>query len=111
MSFQSMYELASDPTFMMRNRACCVQQSQQAGVGDANPQAKALANGVLKDDGPYISVFVQLCAAFPGNAEKVETPSGVDQSLITDADLTAQTQANWPTVAALYFDDTGAPIT
>jgi len=34
----------------------------------------------------------------------------IDQSLVLDADLLSLTQANFPTVAALYFDSEGTPI-
>jgi hypothetical protein len=55
--------------------------------------------------------FNRLAAAGPGIADKADNGDGtVDQSKVTDADLLSLTQANWPTVAGLYFQEDGSPI-
>jgi hypothetical protein len=65
---------------------------------------------VLRGDPAVFDTFVRLNAAGPGIADKVATGDGIDQSLCTDADLLSLTQANWPTVADLYYAADGTPI-
>ncbi len=110
MSYQSQAQLENDPEFQQRTRSVCV---QQAGTfrNDARPSWVAVANGILKDEGGLWACFNRLDAGGPGIADKVEQPNGgIDQSLATDDDLLSLTQANWPTVAALYFNEDGTPI-
>jgi len=96
MSYQAQAELEMDPDFRERNRACCVQQASQQF-------SDHIADAVLKDDLGVTSTFIRLAAAGPGIAEKAQNPDGsVDQSRVTDADILALAQANWPTVAELY---------
>lgn len=108
MSYQSQGQLENDPEFQLRVRASCL---QQGSLAYEVPAQQALADGVLRDAGGYWVCFNRLAAAGPGIAEKAETPDGVDQSLVLDADLLALTQANWPKVSDLYFDAEGNPLT
>lgn len=110
MSYEAQAQLELDHDFQVRVRSCCV---QQAGTfkDDQRPAWAALADGVLRDDGGYISTFVRMDAAGPGIADKVDNGDGtVDQAKVTDADLLSLTQANWPTVAGLYFAEDGTPL-
>jgi hypothetical protein len=51
-----------------------------------------------------------ICAG-PGFDTTVDNGDGtIDSSKVTDEDMLAQCQAMIPKVAALYYDDTGAPI-
>jgi hypothetical protein len=86
---------------------------QQAEIfkDDARPAWVAVAEGVMRDDGGLVLTFVRLNAAGPGIADKADNGDGtVDQAKITDADLLSLTQAQWPTVAGLYFTEDGSPI-
>lgn len=111
MSYETQAALETDPDFQRRNRAAITQEASRL-LGDENtmPQDEAAAEAVLRNDPGPAQAFIRLAAAGPGIADKVDTGDGIDQSLVTDADLLSLTQANWPTVAALYFDDAGAPL-
>jgi hypothetical protein len=109
MSYQSQAQLQQDPAFAGRVDAA---NTQQAAVyrNDARPAFVALADAIMRGDTPPAAAMRRLDAAGPGIAEKVETGDGtIDQSLVTDADLLSLTQANWPTVAELYFEPDGSP--
>lgn len=99
MSFESIDQLTQDPLFAGRVRACAVQQAETF-KDDARPDFVALADDQLTGGTTYLA-FVRIVAAFPGLAEQPE---------ITDGDILSQVQANWPTVAGLYFDAEGNPL-
>jgi hypothetical protein len=109
MSYQSQAELENDAWFQQRNRAVCIQQAYSF-KDDQRPSWVAVAEGILRDEGGIWPCFNRLAAGGPGIADKAETPEGIDQSLVTDADLLSLTQANWETVAGLYFNEDGTPI-
>jgi hypothetical protein len=107
MSYLSIDLLTFDNGFNRRVRSCCVEQAQTF-ASDTRLDIAALGNEELRGGGPTTLAFVRIMAAFPGIAERITLPDGtVDQSLIDDADILAQVQANWPTVAALYWDPDG----
>ena len=68
----------------------------------------AVADACLAGNGEIYNAFVRIAAAGPGFAAAAGDPP--DQAAIADADILASVQAAWPTVAGLYFDETGAPI-
>lgn len=104
-------QLEQDPTFQLRIRAVNTEQSQ-IFIDDGRPDIAACAKAVLRDDSGPGATLLRLAAAGPGIADKVSTGDGtIDQSLVTDADLLALTQANFPHTAALYFNTDGSPIT
>lgn len=116
-TYAVMDRLANQSDFNPRVAMCCVEQSE-VFINDARPQFVALAQALLKADGPIQYAFVRICAAGPGMAAKADTGESndtgqpiIDQSQISDGDILAAVQADFPTVAALFFDDTGAPIT
>lgn len=109
MSYQSQAQLVQDSAFYGRVTSSCVQQAAQFKT-DADPANVAVADQCQKGRGDIYQAFTRLAAAGPGIADKVETPDGIDQSLVTDADLLSLTQANWPVVAGLYFNSDGTPI-
>jgi hypothetical protein len=109
MSYHAQALLEQDPTFQGRTRSVAVQQAETF-KNDQRPAYVAVAEGILRDEGELWPCFNRLAAAGPGIADKVTTPEGIDQSLVTDADLLSLTQANWPNVAALYFTEDGSPI-
>lgn len=109
MSYHAQAQLENDPTFQQRNRAVCIQQAE-AFRSDQRPAWVATAEGVLRDEGGLWPTFNRLAAGGPGIADKAATADGgVDQSKVTDADLLSLTQANWPVVAGLYFQEDGSP--
>lgn len=98
MSFEDIDHLTQDSAFAGRVRACAVQQAETY-KDDARADFVALANDQLTGGATYLA-FVRIVAAFPGLAEAEE---------ITDGDILSQMQANWQTVAALYYDAEGNP--
>lgn len=99
MAFEDIDQLTNDAIFGGRVRACAVQQAETF-KDDARPDFVALANDQLLGGTTYLA-FVRIIAAFPGLAEADE---------IADGDILSQTQANWQTVAGLYFNDDGTPV-
>jgi hypothetical protein len=108
MSYQSQADLEHDSDFQGRVNSATFQQAN-VYKDDQRPDFVALSNGILVGNYTYSSTFVRLAAAGPGIAEKAETPNGIDQTLVTDGDLLALTQANFPTVVELFFNEDGTP--
>lgn len=107
MSYQAQFQLSNDSDFNGRSQAAAAQQAETY-INDTRLDIVALADAVLKADLDILSAFVRANAAGPGIAEKVDLGDGtIDQSLATDADLLSLTQANWPTIAGLYFNADG----
>lgn len=110
MSYQSINQLTSDIDFGGRSTAAATQQSETY-KDDARPAFVALAHAMLRGTSGPTWAFIRMNAAGPGIGEKVDTGDGtIDQSLVTDEDLLSLTQANFPTVADLYFNEDGTPI-
>jgi hypothetical protein len=110
MSYQAQDQLTNDVTFSGRVRSCCVQQAETF-KDDARPAWVAVANACLQGDGLITNAFIRIEAGGPGIADKADNGDGtIDQAKITDADLLSLTQANWPVVAGLYFNEDGTPI-
>lgn len=102
MSYQSIAQLTKDPDFIDRSNACATQQAD-IYKDDANPEFAALAGEVVKGSAGPLATFVRMAAAGPGVGDRVDVGDGtIDQTLVTDADLLALTQANWPEVAKLF---------
>jgi hypothetical protein len=102
-------QLAADTDFQSRTRACCTQQADTF-KDDARADIAALATDILRLSGGPLGTFYTLNAAGPGIAEKVDNGDGtISQEKVTDGDLLSLTQAEWPTVAALYYAEDGSP--
>jgi len=111
MSYLAQDQLTQDVTFLGRSRAAAIQQAE-IYKDDARPNFVALADAVMRDEGGFAATFTRLAAGGPGIADKVDNGDGtIDQSKVTDPDLLSLTQANWPTIASLYFNDDGSPKT
>lgn len=109
MSYQAQAALEVDGAFTSREIACAVQQADTFR-NDQRPDFVAVAEAVLRQDGTVSWTFVRLAAAGPGIADKADNGDGtVDQAKVTDDDLLSLTQAAWPTVAGLYYNDDGSP--
>ena len=111
MSYQAQDQLTQDAVFGGRNRAVAVQQAETF-KDDARPNWVAVANQCLRGDGETYLAFTRIAAGGPGIADKADNGDGtIDQAKVTDADLLSLTQANWPVVAGLYFNEDGTPKT
>jgi hypothetical protein len=111
MSYQSQWKLQNDDAFVSRTRAAISNQSM-IFKDDARPDMAAMAEALLRGDVPGQTLaFVAMVAAAPGFADTADNgEGGVDSSLIPDADILAAVQADYPTVAALYYDAEGNPL-
>jgi hypothetical protein len=110
MSYHAQSLLEQDPTFQLRIRAV---NTEQSGVfqDDGRPDIAACARAVLRDDAGPSAALLRLAAGGPGIADRVDQGDGqIDQSAVSDADLLALTQANFPHVAGLFFTSDGTPI-
>jgi hypothetical protein len=111
MSYQTQAQLEADYWFQQRNRAAGIQQAETY-KDDARPNFVAMAGAVLRDEAGPGPTLNRMAAGGPGIADKVDKGDGtIDQALVTDADILSLTQANWPTVASLFFNDDGTPRT
>ena len=107
MSYQSIDQLTQDSIWGGRVRACAVEQSETY-INDARPQFVAAATDVLRGGSDVVSGLIRLISAGPGMSEAAGEPP--DQSLIDDSAILAAVQAQFPTVAALYFAEDGTPL-
>jgi hypothetical protein len=108
-SYQSQTQLSDDPQFQARVRGCSISQAT-VFKDDARPDFVALSEAIMRQENCQLSFF-WLTAASPGFAENADDgEGGIDSSAISDADILASVQGNWPTVAALYFDAEGSPL-
>jgi hypothetical protein len=111
-SYQSQWQLAADVGFVGRSRACIVQQSELYGLPSSNAQVRALAGSLLVDDNPQEWItFLNVMAAGPGLADKVDQGDGtIDSTLIDDEEILSSVQNEFPGVAALFYDAAGEPL-
>jgi hypothetical protein len=110
MSYSAQYLLSIDSIFNGRCFAAATQQAESF-VNDQRPDWVATAKAVLRGETEKLGAFVRTNAGGPSIAEKVDNGDGtIDQSKVTDEDLLSLTQANWPIVAGLYYDASGAPL-
>jgi hypothetical protein len=110
MSYESQWRLTFDDGFVSRSRAAMTNQSA-IYKDDERGDIAALAEDLLTGATPQIPLtFVSVLAAAPGFADTADNGDGtVDSSRITDEDLLAALQAQWPAVAALFFAGDGTP--
>jgi hypothetical protein len=109
MSYEDIDQLTQDHTFQGRVRACTVQEAENFR-NDARPLFVALAEDTLRGGGATTLAFVRIGAASMAGAAQQPAHDAVDQSLITDAAILANVQANWEVVAGLFYDDAGAAL-
>jgi hypothetical protein len=111
MSYQSQWALTYDDGFVSRCRAALTNQSV-VFKDDTRPDIAALATSVLTAGDPQETLtFVSMLAAAPGFADMVDQGDGtVDSTQISDGDILSAVQAEWPTVAALFYAPDGSPL-
>jgi hypothetical protein len=100
-------QLAKDFQFMQRVNACMWQESLTRQT-DPDPASAALAADVLRGLTQGSTAMTNMIAAFPGLADQATMTKGdgskqLDHTAISDEDILAQTQANWKTVADLFY--------
>jgi hypothetical protein len=135
-TYQQIDQLTNNFVFQGRVRSCCTQEALTF-QSDERPPISELANEVLRSGGPVmnfvrvIAAFPGLSPTLPrqprdgdngGDEPAPEEPapeepepegedggggSGLDQSTIPDEAILAQVQHQWPTVAALFWDEDG----
>jgi hypothetical protein len=110
MSYLSQWRLTYDDEFVSRSRAALTNQAVIFKDDDRGDIA-ALANSLLTAANPQeTDTFVGMLAASPGFADMADQGGGnVNSSLIADGDILAAVQAEWPTVAALFYGPDGGP--
>jgi hypothetical protein len=94
-----------DDTALQGRAAACVFGQAEIYKDDGRPDIAALARYHLKSPSLIQTIWAPFIAAAPGFADHAG-----DSSAITDGDLLATVQADWPTVAALWFAPDGTPV-
>ena len=107
MTYRAIDQLTNDALFNGRVRACTVQQAE-VFQNDERPQMKAAADAALRGQADPALSLARMAAAGPGMADTAGDPP--DQANIPDDDILASVQANFPTVAALFYTEDGSPI-
>ena len=107
MSYLSQWQLAYDDGFVSRCRAAITNQSV-IFKDDGRADIAALADSILTvADAQEINTFLSMLGAAPGFADAADNGDGtVDSSQITDEEILAAVQAEYPTVAALFHTQT-----
>jgi hypothetical protein len=109
MTYLAQSKLESDPAFSARCRAALTEQSLVFKDSQL-PDLQALAGDLLRNAGAPTGTFLRMLAGAPGFADEVDVGDGqINSSLVSDANLLAAVQADFPVVAALYFDSEGEP--
>jgi hypothetical protein len=109
-SYLAVDQLTNDAVFAGRSRAAVVEQSE-IFKDDGRADIAATADEALRGNGEIYLAFTRMAAAGPGIGDKVDNGDGtISQENVTDADLLSLTQANFPTVASLYFAADGTPL-
>ena len=112
MSYLTQWRLAADDEFISRSRAALTNQAT-VFKDDQRADIAALAASLLTAANPQESVtYVGMLAASPGFADTAGNGDGtVDSTKIDDAEILSAVQAQWPTVAALFYAPDGGPLT
>lgn len=108
MSYSVIDALTNDALLAGRVRAATTEQAETY-IADARPDWQALSREALRGGAePYLA-FTRYTAAAPGIADKAGDPP--DQTQVTDGDILTVVQNQWGTVASLYYDADGNPLT
>jgi len=106
MSYESQASLTQDIGFNARCRSAL---TNQAAIykDDSRQDISSLATSLLVAKVPQeTETFIAMLAAAPGFADKVDNGDGsIDSSKIDDAEILSAVQAEWPTVAALFYPE------
>lgn len=103
MSYLAQAELRVDGPLQARTVACVFEQAT-IYTDDGRPDIAALADLHLRDSTTVLGVWMPFVAAAPGFADHESSED------ITDADLLAAVQADWPKVASVFYNADGTPI-
>jgi hypothetical protein len=110
-SYQSQWGLTNDNGFNARCHSCLTEQAL-VFKDSADASFKALADALLRGDAEIMRSFITILAGSPGFADLVSDEDGgpIHSDAITDEMLLSNTQTQWPSVAALWFDAEGNPL-
>lgn len=95
MTYQSMAALSFDAAFRDRTITCAKEQAL-IFKDDGRPDMAALADSIIESPSNAHGLFELVCVA-PGFTD-ID-----DSSTITDGDILAAVQAQWPTYAGVMF--------
>jgi hypothetical protein len=108
MTYTQVQQLATDTTFQNRVAACMWNQALTY-QNDADAPSAAMAQAILRGSTPALMSMVNMIAAFPGMLDgsvvitKGDGSQLLDSTAITDETILGQVQANWKTVAGLFY--------
>lgn len=112
MTYHTYALLTEDIDFGRRSRSCITEQANGFLTSSTAPDIHALSQALLKNYPAQTQAMLQAIAAGPGFADAVDNGDGtIDETKVTDGEMLSQCQAMYPTVASLFYDSTGAPIT
>jgi hypothetical protein len=115
MTYDMVQRLAADNNFRSRVQSCLYEQSQTFAT-NSDPAMAWMANEQLKGNNITSNAMVSSIASFPGLVETATATStnGVaflDQTCITDETILSQVQAQWKTIADLFYIAPPPPAT
>lgn len=102
MGYSQIAALAVDLEFTGRVHACCIEQAE-VYRSDGRADIAELAEDMLRGTAAGLLSMYAMVSAAPGLADKATSGDGIDQSLVPDGDILAAVQADWPTIAALFY--------
>lgn len=107
MTYIQVQQLAADITFQSRVISCMWNQALTY-QDDVDVTNAAMAQAVLRGSSPASISMVNMIAAFPGLVDPAVITKGdgsqiVDQTAVPDEEILGQVQANWKTVAGLFY--------
>jgi hypothetical protein len=99
--------LATDTGFRQRVQSCLFQESIGRS-SDPDPASAWMADDQLRGTSMTTSSMVNMIASFPGLVDAATITAGdgtllLDQTAISDQTILSQVQANWKTVADLFY--------
>jgi hypothetical protein len=108
MSYTQVQQLAVDASFQSRVAACMWNQALTYQT-NSDASSAAMAQAILRGPTPALISMVNMIAAFPGligGAIVITKGDGsqmLDSTAVTDETILGQVQANWKTVADLFY--------
>lgn len=108
MTYTQVQQLATDPSFQNRVAACMWNQALTY-QNDTDTATATMAQAILRGSTPALMTMVNMMAAFPGligGAVVITKGDGtqvLDSTAVVDETILGQVQANWKTVADLFY--------
>lgn len=108
MTYIQVQQLAVDISFQNRVSSCMMNQALTYQT-NADAATAAMAQAIMKGPTPALMTMVNMITAFPGmldGAVVITRGDGsqmLDQTAIPDEAILGQVQANWKTIADLFY--------